>query len=341
MKRLIAPLALLVLTGCGASDQTTPDSKPSIAVTTTRIAQGSLPETITAYGTVSPSLSGLRTISFAQPGQVTALLVTPGLAVRQGQALLTFEPAASARSAYQQAVNAVHAAQVTQDTTRQLLAQQLATADQMAQANKALADAKATLAGLSAEGAGQTRTTVTAPFAGVIATLTVAQGDRTQPGAPLLTVARGDALVVSAGIDPARRVDVAPGQSVTLQRLNGGASLHGSVLRVAAALNPKTRLVDVDITLPPGALMPGEAVQAQIATHPVHGWIVPHQSVVTADGPAHVFQEAGGKAHLVPVTILLAGGQQDVVSGPLDAARPLVVEGAYQAHDGDALRRGQ
>lgn len=341
MKPLIAPLTLLALAGCGAPDQTTPDRQPSIAVTTTRVAQGSLPDTVTAYGTASPSLSGVRSISFAQPGQVTAVLVTPGLAVHAGQPLLTFEPSASARSAYQQAVNAVHAAQVTQDSTRQLLAQQLANADQMAQATKALADARAALAGLSAEGSGQARTTVTAPFDGVIAALSVAQGDRTQAGAPLLTVARRDALVVSAGIDPAQRAQVRAGQNAQIQRLTGSGWVSGHVLRVGSALDPKTRLVNVDIAFPAGTLMPGEAVQARIATRQVTGWVVPHQAVITADGAPHVFQDQGGKAHLVPVAVLLAGDESDVVSGPLNPALPLVVEGAYQAHDGDALRRGQ
>jgi len=333
-------IALLTLTACGGAEQPA-DTQPSVSVTTTNVAQGDLPETVTAYGTAAPSLSGVQTISFAQPGQVTALLVTPGLAVHAGQPLLTFAPAASARASYAQALNALHAAQVQENSTRQLLSQQLATADQMAQATKSVADARASLQGLSAEGAGQASTTVTAPFDGVIATLTVAQGDRTQPSAPLMTVAKGGALIVTAGIDPAQRARVSPGQSVSVQRLSGGAAVTGHVLRVAGALDPKTRLVSVDIAFPAGALMPGEAVKAQIATRPVHGWVVPHQAVVTADGAPHVFQDAGGKAHQLPVTILLSTDKSDVVSGALDAARPVVVDGAYQAHDGDRLRRGQ
>jgi RND family efflux transporter MFP subunit len=340
MKRLLC-LSLLALSACGDTAPDTADSQPSVLVTTTRVARGSLPETIPAYGTAGPALSGVQTISFNQPGQVTALLVTPGLAVRAGQPLLVFAPSAGARGAYAQARNALRAAQAQKAANAQLLAQQLATTDQMAQAQRALADAQAGVAALSAEGADAASHMVTAPFDGIVATIPVAQGDRTQPGAALLTLARAGALVASAGIDPADRAAVTPGQGATLQRLAGGPPLHGRVLRVGAALDPRTRLVDVDVAFPAGALMPGEAVRIAIATHAVTGWVVPHAAVVTADGPPHVFQDKGVTARQVPVTVLLAGDQNDVVEGPIDGNQPLVVEGAYQLRDGDRLRRGQ
>ncbi|PMU30522.1 efflux transporter periplasmic adaptor subunit, partial [Pseudomonas sp. FW305-47B] len=82
----------------------------------------------------------------------------------------------------------------------------------------------------------------------------------------LLTVARAGGIVVTAGVDPAERDKVAIGQSASVLRLSGGAALSGHVLRVSQALNAKTRMVDVDITFPAGALLPGEAIQVAIAT---------------------------------------------------------------------------
>jgi RND family efflux transporter MFP subunit len=327
----------LLLAGCGAAEDA-PDS-PSVAVTTTTVHQGSRPALVSAYGSAAPSAGGVQTISFAQPGQVTALLVMPGQAVRAGQVLLRFAPAASARASYSQARNAVQAATTARAATAVLLARQLATSDQMAQADRALADARASAAALADEGAAGSLHTVTAPFAGTVATLAVAAGDRTQPDVPLLTLARGGAMVVTAGIDPAAARDVAPGQAVTVQRLAGGAAVAGHVLRVGAALDPKTRLVNIDIAYPAGALLPGEAVRADIATHAVNGWLVPHAAVVTADGPPHLFQDKGGTAQAVPVTVLLSGDDQDVVTGAIDPARPVIVDGAYQVHANDRVRR--
>ena len=53
----------------------------------------------------------------------------------------------------------------------------------------------------------------------------------------------------------------------------------------------------------------------------VAGWLVPHNAVVTANGPAHVFEMVGGKAHHVPVRLLLPGETVDVVEGALDPNR--------------------
>lgn len=340
---LILPMAALpaalALAGCGSNSSPAPAPTPSVLVSVAKAQQGSLPATVVAYGTAGPALNGTQTLSEAQPGQITALMVTPGTAVQAGQPLATFTLAPAARSAYSQAVSAVAAARKQQASTAQLLSQQLATQDQLAQANKALADAQAALAALQADGGGQPVRTLVAPFDGVVTTIPVAQGDRTQPGAAILTVARAGGIVVSVGIDPAERSGVAVGQPATLRRLSGGNVMTGRVLRVDSALNALTRLVDVDLSFPTGSLLPGEVMRVAIQTGQVRGWVVPHQAVVTAGGPPRIFQLVGGKANAVPVRIALASDRGDVVEGALDARNPLIVDGAYQVSDGDTVRR--
>lgn len=338
MRALIALTAAFALAGCGAASDESTTEPQSVLVSTVAAKQGALAQMVTAYGSVAPALNGAQTFSEAQPGQLTRLFVTPGTRVRRGQALAAFVTAPASRSAYFQAVAALDAARKQRATTAQLLAQQLATQDQLVQAEKAVADARTTLAALQAEGAGRAVHTLSAPFDGIVTAVSVAQGDRTQAGATLLTVARAGGIVVTAGVDPAARDRVAVGQSASLLRLSGGTVLSGHILRVGQALNPKTRLVDVDIAFPDGALLPGEGIQAAIATGQVSGWIVPHRAVVTAGGTPHVFQITGSKARAVPVSILLASDAGDVVSGTIDPQRRLIVEGAYQVSDGDAVR---
>jgi len=337
MRGLLLLPAALALAGCGSSAPV-PAPSPSVLVSVVPVQRGALPATVTAYGSAGPTANGTQTLSEAQPGQVTALMTSPGMAVRAGQMLATFVLAPAARSSYQQAVSALNAARKQQASTSQLLAQQLATQDQLTQANKALADAQATLTALQADGAGQAVRTLVAPFDGIVTNVAVAQGDRTQPGAPILTVARQGGIVVTVGVDPAARPDLAVGQAATLTRLSGGRAMTGRVIRVDSALNMLTRLVDVDLSFPAGSLLPGEAMQVAIETGAVAGWVVPHQSVVTAGGPARIFQIANGKARAVPVRILLASDKGDVVDGALDTRRPLIVAGAYQVGDGDAVR---
>lgn len=341
----LAPLALLLtLADCG-TDAPETATTPSVLVSAVKPVRGALPAIITAYGSVAPSVGGTETMSEAQPGQITRLLVAPGSVVRAGQPLATFETAPASRSAYQQAVSAVAAARKQRATTAQLLTQQLATQDQQVQADKALSDAQTALAALQADGAGSPVRTLVAPFAGVVTTVAVAQGDRTQPGAALLTIARTGGIVVTAGIDPAQRGVLAVGQSATLKRLSGGTTLAGRVIRIDGALNPQTRLVDVDLRFPTGSLLPGEAMQVGIETARVSGWVVPHAAVVASGGAQHdratIFQIVRGKAHRVPVRILLASDAGDVVAGTIAPDRPLILAGAYQVNDGDAVRQGE
>jgi RND family efflux transporter MFP subunit len=338
---LVLP-AILMLGGCGA---TVPDVSqtpaPSALVSVISPRQGVLPATVTAYGSVAPSVSGTQTLSEAQAGQVTALFVTPGGAIRSGQRLAMFEAAPAARSAYQQAVSALAVARKQRASTAQLLSQQLATQDQLVQAQKTESDAQAALAALEAEGGGAPVRTIVAPFAGIVTSIAVAQGDRTQPGAVIMTVARAGGIVVTVRVDPADRAAVAVGQTATLKRLSGGKAMSGRLIRVDSALDPLTRLVNVDVSFPSGSLFPGEGMEVAIETGQVRGWVVPHQAVVTAGGAPRIFQVEGGKAKAVPVRVLLSSDRGDVVDGAVDAKLPLVVAGAYQVNDGDAVRRGK
>jgi RND family efflux transporter MFP subunit len=340
MRFAVAPLACLALSACGGADSAT-DAPASVQVTTQSVRQGNAPTLLTAYGSARPSTDGAQTLSSAQPGQVTSIAVTAGAAVHAGQALLTFTLAPTARTAYEQAAHALAAARKQQATTTQLLAQQLATRDQMVQAEKAVSDAQIALAGLATEGAGQSVRTFTAPFDGIVTAITVAQGDRTQPDVALITVARMKDIVITVGIQPEDRVKVRAGQEATLQRLAGGAQITGRVLRVASALNVKTRLMDADIAIPAGAILPGEGLRADIHIGTVSGWLVPHAAVITASGNPHVFQMQGGKAKSVDVQVVQSSKAGDVVEGALDPHAPLIVDGAYQVDDGQAVRTGR
>lgn len=334
---------LLALAGCGTSEpaaESTPT--PTVLVTTTPARQDTEARTIEAFGEATPASNGVVTLSVQQPGQVTAIATVAGAAVRAGQPILRFTVAPSARSAYRQAVDALNAATSQRATTAQLLTQQLATRDQLVQADKAVADARTALAALRSEGAGVGETVLRAPFAGIVATLPVAPGDRTQPGQALATIARASGLIVTVGVDPAHRGDLRVDAPVTLTRLDGGgAPIAGRVRRIDAMLNPRTRQIDVDIAYPAGTILSGEALRVAIETGRASGWRVPHRAVVIdADGHAQVFQLHGGKAKTVPVTVVVDDAADDLVSGDLAAGAPVIVDGAYQLADGDPVRTG-
>lgn len=328
--------AALALTAC--SKPPPPAPKPSVLVTTVPAKQGAVPDVVTVYGAAAPATGALQTLTVRQPAQVNAILVAPGALVRGGQPLLTYALQPTSVSAYRQAVAAVKLAETQQAHISQLFSQQLATQDQVAQAEESLRSAQANLAALVQQGAGVTSGPVTAPFDGVVVSIPVAVGDQTMAGAALVTVARNGGLVVTAGFDPASAARLRPGQPATLQSLSGGPSVPGRVLRMAGALNPRTRLVDADIGVLGGGLVLGEAFRAAVVVGQVSGWIAPHVGVLNDGQRDYVFQVNGRKAQRVNVTVTRHAGDVDVIQGPLDPRLPLVVDGAYQLETGALVR---
>jgi len=328
-------IAFLLLAGAARADET-----PSVLVKTTLPHRGQVPDVLVAYGTAAPALDGGMTLSLPQEGRVLGIAVTPGEQVRKGDRLISFGASAAVSNTYQQAVSALTLARTERGHIAQLLAQQLATRDQLAQAEKALADAQSALDALRREGAGQAKQDLVAPFDGIVATIPIAVGDRTQPNAPLLTLTRLDGLVVTVGIEPAQRARVAAGQTVQLQPLAGGADLAGHVLRVDGVLNARTRMVDADIVVPVAAVLSGEAFRAAITVGAFTGWLVPHAAVLTDATGTYVFQVDVGKAVRVDVTVTGRSGDTDILTGTLDPAHKLVVDGNYQLDNGAAVREG-
>src|ERR1700759_4339733 len=171
MFRLPPPLALLAMTTFAGGVLADP---PSVAVQTQPPRQGTVPDLLTVYGTAQPALDGGMTLSFQQEGRVVAIPVPPGETVHAGERLLDFGASPAAIAVYEQAVSALAAARQQRAHTAQLLSQQLATRDQLSQADKAVADAQATLDALRREGSDHGSRMLTAPFDGIISTIPVA-----------------------------------------------------------------------------------------------------------------------------------------------------------------------
>ena len=90
-----------------------------------------------------------------------------------------------------------------------------------------MADANATLDALRHEGADRPTQTLTAPFDGIVATVPVAQGDRVQAGATLMTLTRLDGLVVTVGIDPGHNGGNFSDPGYLNQQIWNGRALEG------------------------------------------------------------------------------------------------------------------
>ena len=339
---LVASLLVVGVAGlmathrAGAAEE---EIKGSVLIETQPAKLGSIVDEVTAYGTAVPAINGGMTLSVPAEGRVMHIAVTSGEAVHTGQSLLEFHLSAASSSTYTQAVTALKTAQGEQARIARLLGQQLATREQKALADKAVADAQATLAALEHETGGKPQQVLTAPFDGVVAAIPVNQGDRVAAGAALVTLVRSHGLVVTCGIEPAQVKRLKIGQSVRITPLSGDAqAVEGKLSRVDKSLNPKTRLVDADVSVDE-ELIQGQAFRAQIDVGELKGWIVPRDAVLDDDEGAYVFQVNGDKAKRVKVKRVGNDDENAAVDGPLDAKLEVVVVGNYQLEDGGAVRK--
>lgn len=336
MKRLALLGLALALPAFAADDAA---QNATATVTTIPARQGSLPERIRAWGSAMPGSDAASVLAIQTGGQVTRWHVMAGERVQRGQDLLDFSAAPAAVASYAQASTALGLAREQRARTARLLAQQLATRDQLAQADKAVSDAETTLAALRRQQGDRATITLKAPFDGVVAATTANQGDTLAAGAPLLTLNRADGLVVAVGVEPSVHARLTRGAAVRLTPLDGGESVEGSLRRVGAALNPKTRLVDAQIATT-APLLSGAAYRADITVGEWRGWLVPRDAVRGDEGDRHVFQVVGGKAVEVPVVVVGESDDTSVVDGKLDASAAIVTTGATQLEDGMAVREG-
>ena len=319
-----------------ADDQPT-DPASAVLVTMQMPKRGVLEHLIEAYGTAVPEANAILTLSQPQDGVVADVVATAGQMLRKGDVIMHWAPSAAANAQYDQARNALTLAIGQRNSTERLLKQNLATRDQLASANKTVLDAQSSLTALHRNGGD-----VRMPVDGIVLTIPVASGDRTQPGAPLATLQPKGALVVTAGVELADAGLVRPGQTALLQPLAGTVAAEGRLLRVDAVINPRTRLIDTDISTPDGSLVSGGDYRALIDVGPLSGWLVPHEAVLTDDQGAYLFQIIGEKplqkSKRVPARVLGTQGDIDVVTAAIDPALGLVVTGGHQLSDGAPVR---
>jgi RND family efflux transporter MFP subunit len=315
-----------------------PDTNTSVLVTLTRLEQGSLPHVVVGYGTVEPSAAGRKTVMAPVAAVVAAVDVRLGEQVPAGAPLIRLTPSPATAAAYTQAKSALAVAEHLLASTRKLSLAHLATAQQLADAEKSESDARSALQALEAVG-GDGPHVIRAPFRATVTSVAATPGAIVAEGTALLDLAAPQSLVLNVGVVPAQAAAIHASDTAAVQVIGGGVSVPARVLLCGAVAEADTGLVPVEIALPPRGFLPGEMAQAAITTGVSRGYVVPHEAILADDsGNPYVVQAVNGVAHKVKVRVLDAHGDQDVISGALDARAPLVLSGNYQLDDGMKVR---
>lgn len=337
-------LAAAACAGCAqdaGDDDAAAVADASVLVSVAPAARATFHDTVSAWGSVVGDLRRARVVSLAYGGEVAAVDVAPGQAVRRGQVLLRIRPDPAVRSAYRQAAAALDLARSDLAHVTALADRQLATQSQLAAARKALADAQAARDAARAQGGGAEEEPLVAAADGVVGTLDVHLGERFAAGAPLLGFIPAHALAVTLGVEPGDAARLRSGMAVALHSVYGdGPEISGRLRVVGATVDPTSHLLDAQVDLPPAASAwaAGTAVSARIRTADVSAWAVPRGAVLEDAEGAYLYQVVQGKARRVAVRVRSPEGATLGVEGALDARAPVIVLGAYELSDGGAVR---
>lgn len=338
-------LAVCALSGCGgssSSDTGTSGPPSQVVVSTITPRQTNFKDTVEALGSAIGDPHHAQAVSVAHAGQVTAVNVSAGETVKQGQPLLTITADPSVRSAYQQAQTALQVASGDVKRLRQLVSQRLATQSQLAAGIKAQADARTSLQAQRAMGGASRKETIKAPSAGVVTALSANLGDRIAANTLLLSFTPAHALLAQLGVQPESGEKLAPGMPVTIRSVYGSDKpFTGRVTMVGQSVDPKTSLLPVQAEIPllaTASLPAGTPLTAQIDAARVTAWAVPRAAVLNDQHGDYLFQVEGGKAKRIDVKLVSPNGDPVGVQGPLDPNAPVISLGAYELSDGDAVK---
>jgi RND family efflux transporter MFP subunit len=318
------------------------NAAPSVLIKSEPLRKLSVAETLTAYGSVTPSTGAVINISFQRAGQIARLFIVAGQRVRRGQVLLDFATDPNAAALYHQAETTEIFARGELTRVEDLAVHQLATQSQLAAARKALQDAQANLAAEKHIGAGMATQRVNASFDGVVSQLSMQQGDRVPSGIPILQLSKAGKLRATLGVEPEDIVRLRVGMPVQIASVFGNQTAVASLLlQIHGVINPLTRLVDVDVELQDATtsgLLPGMQVRGVITLDSRESWVVPRSAVLRDEQGSFLFQARNGHAVRVPVTAGLESGNSVAVSGALDNSLKVIVLGTYELQDGMLLR---
>lgn len=284
--RLVLPGIALALVACGSGEAALPARAKVALPPTSRVRAESLVTSVPIEGTVVARRRA--EIATRLMARITSVTVDAGTPVRAGQVLVRLgaEDVAANRNRATAARDAAQAArdEASRNAARMdtLLSRDAVARVQRDQAQLGLSQAEAQLA--MAEAALQdvaiasAYATLTAPFAGVVASRSADPGDLATPGAPLVVVEddgpRDAAFAVPADLARSLR----PGSSVPVVDPEG-RSATALVRVIARTADPVTRTVELRVIVPRD-WPSGIAVTALVPAGRHEGIAVPASAIV-------------------------------------------------------------
>ena len=325
-------ISCMMLTGCTEKNRKL--EKKNVKVETISVGNTNLGGTKDYVGTIEEKMGS--TLSFEIAGNITSIRVEEGDRVSKGQLLATINPT-TVKEAHRATLTTLKQAQ---DAYRRFLPlHQSGTISDMkwVEIESKLEQAKA------AESIARqqlSHSTLTAPFAGVIAAKNVDLGTYVLPGQPVLKLANVAQVNAKVSVPEAEISHLHVGDKVKLTvAALSGAIFRGTISEKGIDANPISHTYDVKvgITNPQGRLLPGMVCNAQVqgsAATPSHITVPPQSIELDVDNSRFVWTVVNGKAHQQPVTTGDFEGDGIVILSGLKAGDQVIINGQQKVSEG-------
>jgi len=349
---LIALVAFVMgsaaVTGAIANSLSANDETPTLTSTeaplsidTAEVKREQVTETVTAFGTVAADPNSQFVIVSPIDGVVRKLNAYKGQVIQIGDVVAEIEPGPVARAQFAQLQAAVTNAEQQLDHVRRLFAQQLATKDQVAAAEQALADARAQLEAQTALGAGKEHVVLRAPKTGIASNLAAQIGSQIAANTTIAEFADRTSLMIQLGIEPSDAAEIRPGDHVQLEHLFAkGAPVPAAITSVGAIVDPTTRLIDALVQVTGDAAKQfalGETVKATVASKQAEVLTIPRVAVLYDGNQPYVFVVEDGHVRRQDVTLAQVEGESVCVEDGLKADQEVAIYNLIGLRDGAAV----
>ena len=306
-----------------------------VAVEVSKVARIQLPQAITAVGSLRSDES--VTLRPEVAGRISAITFQEGQRVSKGVPLVKLDPSIADAELQQARANLTLAkAKYTRALDLQGKGFISGQAKDEAENNLKLAEAALSLAQ-----AKLAKTTIAAPFSGIIGLRVVSNGDYVKEGADLVNLEAIDPLKVDFRVPEVYLSQVKVGQSltVTLDALPG-KTYEGKVFAINPLVDAAGRAVVIraQVRNQDTSLRPGMFARVRLITRGTQdALVVPEQAIVPQGDEQFVFRVIDGKAARSKVTVgQRRDGKVEIVQG-LAATDTVVTAGQMKIRDGTAL----
>ena len=308
----------------------------AVTVEAAKVSRASLPQTITAVGSLRSDES--ITVRPEVAGRINAIRFQEGQRVAKGDTLFTLDPAINDAEVQQARAN-LTLAKSKFDRSVDLAKSNFISGQAKDEAENNLKVAQAALTLAEAKLA---KTTIKAPFSGIIGLRSVSVGDYVKEGADIVNLESIDPLKVDFRVPEMYLTQVKVGQplSVVLDAM-AGKTYEGRVFAVNPLLDAAGRAVVIraQVRNQDTSLRPGMFARVRLVTKDVqNALVVPEQSLVPQGEEQYVFKVVDGKAMRQKVEVgQRRDGKAEVVNG-IAADDVIVTAGQLKLRDGVPVR---